>query len=62
MGKGLAGACGGGWLGGGGDAGVGQELGDGVGGGIGNGDVDGDLVQFFAVDGLDVESLEELLG
>ena len=39
-----------------------QELVDGVGGGIGNGDVDGDLVQFFAVDGLDVESLEELLG
>jgi hypothetical protein len=63
MGKGLAGAVGCGcWLGGGGDTRVGQELGDGVGGGVGDGDVDGDLVEFFGVDGSDVEGLEELFG
>jgi hypothetical protein len=50
------------WLVGGGAAGVGQEAGDGVGGGVGDGGADGDLLVFFAVDGLDVEVFEEPFG
>src|ERR1700760_1394026 len=39
---------------------VGQKLGEGLRRAVGDGDVDGDLVAFFAVDGLEVEGLEEL--
>jgi hypothetical protein len=45
-----------------GDAGVGQEPGDRLRGCLGDGDADGDLLVLFAVDGVDVEGLEQLLG
>ena len=45
-----------------GDAGVSQEPGDGIWGGAGDGDADGDLAVLLAVDGLEVEGLEQLFG
>jgi hypothetical protein len=47
---------------GGGGTGVGQEAGDGLGGGVGDGGADGDPLVLLAVDGLDVEVLEEPFG
>jgi hypothetical protein len=41
-------------------AGVGGDGGDGAGGGFGDGDVDGDLVEVFVVEGLEVEGLVEV--
>jgi hypothetical protein len=56
---------GGGLLGGGGGvvvgAGVVQEGGEGAGGGVGDGGPDGDLVEVFAVEALDVQGGEQSL-